>query len=83
MFFVGDMPDGEFPGDAAVAAFADDNCLPAFEEYVGVPFENSVWYASPVGPAQQDWEEGTRRVTCQLHTQDESPVTGSARGSGE
>ena len=83
VFFVGDMPDGDFPGDDAVAAFADQNCLPAFEAYVGVPFEESTWFASPVGPAEEDWVAGTRRVTCLLHTQDEVRVTGSARGSGE
>jgi uncharacterized RDD family membrane protein YckC len=83
VFFVGDMPDGEFPGDDAVAAFADQNCLPAFEAYVGVAFEESTWFASPVGPAEEDWAAGTRRVTCQLHTQDEVRVTGSARDSGE
>lgn len=83
VFFVGEMPDGGFPGDDAVAAFADENCVPAFEAYVGVPFEESIWFASPVGPGEQEWLAGTRRVTCLLHTQDEVAVTGSARGSGE
>lgn len=83
VFFVGEMPDGDFPGDAAVGAFADENCIPAFEDYVGVPFEESIWYASPVGPAEADWLAGTREVTCQLHTQDQAPVSGSARGTEE
>ena len=83
VFFVGDMPDGDYPGDAAVSAFADANCISAFEGYVGVPFEESTWFASPVGPAEADWLAGTRRVTCQLHTQEEAPVSGSARDSRE
>jgi len=83
VFFVGNMPDGEFPGDTAMLTFANDNCLPAFEAYVGVQFEQSIWYASPVGPNENTWAEGDRRVTCQLHNQTETPVTGSARDSGE
>jgi len=83
VFFVGNMPDGAFPGDTAVLTFANDNCVPAFEAYVGVPFEQSIWYASPVGPNENSWSEGDRHVTCQLHNQTETPVTGSARDSGE
>jgi uncharacterized RDD family membrane protein YckC len=83
VFFVGDMPDGAYPGDAAVSTFANENCLPAFEAYVGVPFEESIWYASPVGPTEDDWAAGSRRVTCQLHNQAETPVSGSARDAGE
>ncbi len=83
VFFVGDMPDGAFPGDEAVLAFANDNCLPAFEDYVGAPFEQSVWYASPVIPNEESWAEGARTVTCQLHNQEGTPVTGSARNSAE
>lgn len=83
VFFVGNMPDGAFPGDTAVLTFANDNCVPAFEAYVGVPFEQSIWYASPVGPNENSWSEGDRHVTCQLHNQTETPVTGAARDSGE
>ena len=81
VFFVGDMPDGAFPGDAAVSTFANDNCLPAFEAYVGLAFEDSVWYGTPIGPNEGTWAGGDRRVACLLHNAEESAVSGSARGS--
>lgn len=81
VFFVGDMPDGAFPGDEAVSTFANENCLPAFEDYVGVPFEQSIWYGTPVGPTEETWGAGDRRVACLLHNQTESSVSGSVRGS--
>jgi uncharacterized RDD family membrane protein YckC len=83
VFFAEDMPAGAYPGEEAVTTFANDNCLPAFEEYVGVSFVESVWYASPLGPTEVDWDDGIQRVTCQLHNQEGTPVTGSARGSAE
>ena len=83
VFFVGDMPDGAFPGDEAIFTFANENCLPAFEEYVGVAFDQSAWFATPLGPGEADWENGIQRVTCQLHNDGATPVTGSARGSNE
>jgi uncharacterized RDD family membrane protein YckC len=83
VFFAEDMPAGAYPGEEAVTTFANDNCLPAFEEYVGVSFDESVWYASPLGPTEVDWDDGIQRVTCQLHNQEGTPVTGSARGSAE
>ena len=42
VFFAEDMPAGAYPGEEAVTTFANDNCLPAFEEYVGVSFDESV-----------------------------------------
>jgi uncharacterized RDD family membrane protein YckC len=83
VFFVEDMPDGAFPGDDAIFAFANENCLPAFEDYVGTPFDQSAWYATPLGPGEADWEAGIQRVTCQLHNEGATPVAGSARGSNE
>ncbi len=38
------LPDGDFPGDEAVAAQADEVCAAEFESFVGLPYEESVLY---------------------------------------
>jgi hypothetical protein len=83
VFFIGDMPDGDYPDETVIGAFLDEQCLPAFEDFVGLAFEDSTLGVIPVGPAQADWAAGDRRVTCQLHNATQTPVSGSARGSAE
>jgi len=82
VFFTGDMPDGAFPGTDAQSAFAETNCKPAFETYVGVAYDDSAWSAFYIGPSEDTWGVGDRTVICQLHNADETPVTGSAHNSG-
>ena len=83
VFFTGDMPDGEYPGDDAVTSFAEDQCVPAFEDYVGISFQESVWYATQAGPDETSWAGGQRTVMCVLHNQSATAVTGSARGTAQ
>jgi hypothetical protein len=58
-----------------------DECLKDFESYVGVPFEESVLYITTLFPTLESYATGDREVSCLLVTEDETPVTGSARGS--
>ncbi|MEX1079273.1 MAG: septum formation family protein [Homoserinimonas sp.] len=58
--------DGEaFPGDDAVMMEGFTSCLPAFEEFIGVPFEE----AGTLGynffvPSAASWELGDREILC-------------------
>src|ERR1700712_4480687 len=35
------MPDGDYPGDAAVKSAANDGCVAAFQDFVGLSFDKS------------------------------------------
>ena len=41
MYFVGDLPDGQYPSDSDVDLWLEANCLPAFTEYVGIDYQSS------------------------------------------
>jgi hypothetical protein len=61
------MPDGEYPGDEAVIAAAEESCLAAFEPFVGLAFEESTLDASWYVPTQQSWEAlDDRTVSCMV-----------------
>jgi hypothetical protein len=80
-------PDEAYPGDAAIVEYADVECQPHFEAYVGHDYQTSIWYITSLTPSDQTWADGDREVTCLLNQQDddEEPimVIGSAEGAAE
>lgn len=86
VFGLVDSPGGAdepFPGEEAIARFAEDRCLEAFEPYVGLSYELSEIYFSSLDPTKDSWErQGDREVICFLGYQDDRRTTGSLRGAG-
>ena len=74
-------PDGAFPGEAELFAFASRHCPTAFESYVGISFQESSLEILPVMPTDLSWAEGDRTIVCVVLTTDGSELTGSVRGS--
>jgi hypothetical protein len=68
-----------YPGDATFAAFADDNCLAAFQPYTGVDYTTSHYDIANARPDAAAWDRGDRTVICALHDVDFAELTGSAR----
>lgn len=75
-----DLRDGEFPTDEEYVAALEENCLPAFEEYVGVPYPESTLAIADLSPLEEGWDSGDREVLCVAYTTD-GPVTESFEGS--
>lgn len=80
--------DGEpYPGDDELIEYADTECQPPFEEYVGHDYQTSIWYITSLTPSAETWADGDREVVCTLNQQDADSepitVTGSAEGSAE
>ena len=79
-YAVKSLPDGEYPGDAAVTAAADDFCLGEFESFVGLPYEQSelaVHYQFPSGSSWM-WKED-RQILCLVGLADAVPTVGSLK----
>jgi len=71
----------QFPGDAAMKAFADGACAEEFPGYVGVDLRDSALWTTFLAPSARSWSEGSdRTVTCFVTTTGE-PLTGSVAGS--
>lgn len=75
-------PDAPFPGDDALGAFVDDECLVAFEEYVGGDYFSSNLDFADLRPTSGSWAQGDREIVCFLYHLDLRPLTGSAVASG-
>jgi hypothetical protein len=62
------LPEGDFPGEEAVFAQADEGCTAEFESFVGLPYEESVLYYNYLYPYdEQSWNGGYRWVTCSVY----------------
>jgi hypothetical protein len=74
------LPEGDFPGDEAVAAQADESCTAEFESFVGLPYEESVLYYNYLYPTDEPtWNGVFREVVCSVYDP-AGEVSGSLRG---
>jgi hypothetical protein len=79
-----DIEGDDYPGDEAVEQQAQDGCLASFEEYVGIPYAESIYGYFPIRPNEETWNDADdREVICVLTSLDQSELTGSKRGANE
>lgn len=81
VFFLGEMADGEFPGDSAFETYVVDECAPAFGEFVGTPYAESELDFLYLVPSEESWAEGDREVVCAVFHPQIDELMGSLRGS--
>jgi hypothetical protein len=71
----------EFPGNADREHLwfeHEDTCYgPAFEDYVGEPYDSSSWDVYTFRPTEWAWAEGDRTVQCVVYSLDGPSWTGS------
>jgi hypothetical protein len=64
----------------ALAAATDDQCLAAFEPYVGYPYSAAKVYYRALMPGADGWNKGARTVVCFVVPSD-GTLTGSVKKS--
>jgi len=78
---IGAMPDGGYPTDEEFETFVGGLCLPAFDEYVGMVYEESrldvFWYF----PLEEGWADGDHLIQCAVYDPLNSELTGSLKGA--
>lgn len=77
-----DLPDGDYPGEAAVSTAANEGCLDAFAGYVGTAYLDSELDYFPLTPTSGSWDAGDREVVCALYDLTLAQLTGSMQGAG-
>lgn len=81
VFAAAEMSGEDYPGDDAVADFADEACVMEFEQFVGTAWEESELDYGYLVPTESSWAEGDREVLC-IIGDPESDVTGSLENAG-
>jgi hypothetical protein len=72
---------GPFPGQPALAAYAESGCVEAFADYVGISFEVSTLQMFLVTPTDLTWAKGDRGIDCVVLGPDGERLTGSVKGA--
>lgn len=81
LFYVGSMPAGDYPDEAAINGFVETNCTPAFGTYVGEDYQTSALDFSWLFPTDSGWSDGDRSVQCAVYDPEATRLTESLRGS--
>ncbi|MHA6525119.1 septum formation family protein [Tessaracoccus sp. G1721] len=75
------MPDGEFPGQAAIDAAIEETCLSEFESFVGMAYDVSTLDIFPLTPTEQGWDElADREIICTVYDP-AGQTSGSLKGA--
>lgn len=73
------LPDGEYPGDANIQTAAGEGCVPAFDTYVGIAYQESKLDFAYYFPTTASWADGDREILCIVYDPN-GQVTGSLKG---
>ena len=75
------LPEGEYPGDEAVAGSAEELCYQDFQPFVGLAYEDSVLEFTTFMPTVDSWElDGDREVLCVV-VDPSAPVTATLQAA--
>ena len=58
----------------------EENCIPAFEEYVGKSYDESIYAMSTLSPSLDTWKTGDHEVVCFLYNDRGEQLTESIKG---
>lgn len=72
---------GDYPSETAMTDFVIDECIPAFEEYVGTSFQTSSLDFVHFVPLEEGWNAGDRIFQCAVFDPDDTELTSSLAGS--
>ena len=81
LMHVGTVASATYPSDAAFVAWLDENCLPAFAEYVGRSYSDSALDVFWFQPTPEGWEAGDHSVQCAVFDPRNDELTGALRGA--
>jgi hypothetical protein len=74
------MTQSSYPGTTETTNEADIACSAAFEDFIGIPYADSVLYLSYFYPTETTWATGDRETLCLVYDRD-GQTTGSLAGA--
>lgn len=57
--------EGDFPGQDAIVLEAQTGCVARFEDFIGVSYDDSIYFLQSFTPTEESWTDlGDRSVLC-------------------
>ncbi len=76
------LTDASLPDEAGIQAVVEEQCLPAFETFVGIDYYSSIYEVTFLSPTADSWDAGDRELLC-LIVDPAGDVTGSLAGANQ
>ena len=70
----------DYPGEDAILDQVESTCLPDFDAFVGLEYEQSTLDFWPMYPTTMSWDQGDREVICAVYDP-AGKVTGTLEGA--
>ena len=74
------VEDGDYPGEVAIRERADEECVAAFEDYVGFAYLDSLYDYGYYLPTAESWAGGDREILCTVWDP-AGPINGTLEGA--
>ena len=74
------IPDPSLPDQAGIEAIVQEQCLPAFESFIGLAYDSSVLEVNYLSPTPDSWDAGDRELLCLVYDPSGN-VTGTLAGA--
>lgn len=81
VFHAFDLSTAELPVDTEIETAVAETCYPVFEQFVGAPYDTSLYYVGYYSPSVESWASGDREVLCTVYD-DAGQTTGTLEGIG-
>ncbi|HEY7331771.1 MAG TPA: septum formation family protein [Candidatus Limnocylindria bacterium] len=81
LMHIGTVASATYPADAAFVTWLDENCLPAFAEYIGRSYSESALDVFWFQPTREGWDAGDHSVQCAVFDPANDELTGALRGA--
>jgi hypothetical protein len=81
MIFVGSAPEGPYPDEDAFVTYVGDQCVPAFNAFVGTDYYSSTLDIAWLEPTSASWGAGDRSVQCAVYDPEQPRIVGSLKGA--
>ena len=83
VFYVFKLPDAPSYQASEDSINAElDKCADAFNDYVGVDYQESLYELSEFTPTPESWADGDREIVCFLYDPSGDKISESVKGSG-
>jgi Septum formation/Protein of unknown function (DUF2510) len=72
----------DFPDSTEMDSISEEQCTSAFATFIGLPYDQSIYYFQSLTPTAESWASGDREILCMVYDQN-GTTTGSLAGIGQ
>jgi hypothetical protein len=81
LYHVASLEAGDYPSADQLSGFAEQECVGAFADYVGLTYDTSTLEVVYFTPSSDAWDGGDRSVQCAAYDPGNAAVVGSLHGA--